>query len=305
MASPFKNILIIGATGSIGSTVLSALLAEPSFTVTALQRSSSKSKVAQKVKVATIDEPYSLDSLISVFSGQDAVINCMSSLSVSDQIQFIDAAAAAKVKRYIASEYGLNNNRPDARALNSIFHDKGEIQDYLRSKESTGLEWMSVSCGMWLKWSATHNFLGMHIKQKKFVFYDDGEGWISTTTEENTALAIVNALTKKWEQTRNRTLWLSDFAITQKTLLETIERLSGDKYTTETVDSRSFIKEKQAAVAAGDPYAVYALLEVGFATGRFGGHLEKEGEIMNELLGLPKKSLDEVVKAALEAVKTR
>ncbi|KAL4731315.1 hypothetical protein ACLX1H_000280 [Fusarium chlamydosporum] len=302
MSSPFKNILIVGATGSIGSIMLDALVKEPSFNVAALQRSSSKGKLPSSVRVITVDDSYPSDALVSAFSGQDAIVNCMTSMAVSDQLRFVDAAVDAKVRRYVASEYGLNNNNPEARALNSVFREKGEIQDYLRSKESTGLEWMAIACGMWLKWSAQHDFLGMHIKEKKFVLWDDGNGWFSSTTEDNTALAMVNALSKKWEETKNRIVWLSDFAITQNILLEAIERLSGQKFTVEKVDTDKIIKEKQAAVAAGDPYAVYSLIETGFVTGRFGGHLEKEGDIMNEVLGLPKKNVDEVVKSALEAV---
>ncbi|EKJ77689.1 hypothetical protein NXS19_006150 [Fusarium pseudograminearum] len=302
MSSPFKNILIVGATGSIGSIMLGALTKEPSFQVSVLQRSSSKGKLPANVKIITIDDSYPSDALVSAFSGQDAIVNCMTSLAVSDQLRFVDAAVDAKVRRYVASEYGLNNNNPDARALNSVFREKGEVQDYLRSKESTGLEWMAIGCGMWLKWSALHDFLGMHIKEKKFVFWDDGNGWFSTTTEDNTALAMVNALSKKWEETKNRVVWLSDFAITQNMLLEAIERISGEKMTVERVESSQLIKEKQAAVAAGDPYAIYSLIETGFVTGKFGSHLEKEGEIMNDILGLPKKDFDEVVKAALQAV---
>ncbi|RSL53961.1 hypothetical protein CEP53_007580 [Fusarium sp. AF-6] len=302
MASPFKNILIIGATGSIGSVVLKALIEEPTFIVTTLQRSSSKGKLPSGLNTITIEDSYPTEALVSAFSGQDAIINCMTSLAVGEQLRFIDAAVAAKVKRYVSSEYGLNNNKPEARALNSVFREKGEIQDYLRSKESTGLEWMAIACGMWLKWSAQHDFLGMHIKEKKFAVWDDGDGWFSTTTEENTALALVNALAKKWDETKNQVVWLSDIAITQNMLLAAIERINGQKYTVEKIDTLRFIEEKQAAVAAGDPYAVYALIETGFVTGKFGGHLEKEGRVMNELLGLPKKSLDDVVKAALEAV---
>jgi nucleoside-diphosphate-sugar epimerase len=304
MSSPFRNIIVVGATGSIGSIVLQALLNEPSFTVTALQRASSKSKLPSNVRVITIDDSYPLDALVSAFTGQDAIVNCMTSLAVSDQLRFIDAAVTAKVVRYVASEYGLNNNRPEARALNSVFREKGEIQDYLRQQESKGLEWMSIACGMWLKWSATHDFLGMHLKEKRFVFWDDGEGWFSCTTEENTALALVRSLTRKWEETKNRIVWLSDFAITQKQLLEAIERLGGEKLNVERVNTDELIKEKQAAVAAGNQFATFDLIETGFVTGRFGGHLEKEGTIMNDLLELPKKSLDEVVRAALDAVKS-
>ncbi|KAH7250866.1 hypothetical protein BKA59DRAFT_523596 [Fusarium tricinctum] len=302
MSSPFKRILVVGATGSIGSIMLQALVKESSFTVSTLQRASSKGKLPSKVRVITIEDSYPSDALVDAFSGQDAVINCMTSLAVSDQFRFVDAAVDAKVKRYVASEYGLNNNKPEARALNSVFREKGEIQDYLRSKEATGLEWMAIACGMWIKWSALHNFLGMHIKEKKFVLWDDGNGWFSTTTEDNTALAMVNALSKKWDDTKNKVVWLSDFAITQNILLETIERVGDQKLAIEKVDSNQLIKKNQAEVAAGDSNAIYALIETGFVTGRFGGHLEKEGTIMNEILGLPKKNLDDVVGEALKAV---
>ncbi|KAJ3541557.1 hypothetical protein NM208_g4550 [Fusarium decemcellulare] len=302
MASPFRKILIVGATGSIGSIILQALINEPTFVVTALQRSSSKGKLPPHVHVVTIDDSYPSEALVSAFSSQDAVINCMTSLAVSDQLRFVDAAVTAKVGRYVPSEYGLNNNKPEARALNSVFREKGEVQDYLRSKESTGLEWMAIACGMWLKWSALHDFLGMHIKERRFVMWDDGNGWFSTTTEENTALAVVNALSKKWDETKNRVVWLSDFAMTQNILFEAIQRISGHEFTIERINSNQFVKENQTAVAAGDNYATYALIETGFVTGKFGGHLEKEGPIMNEALGIPKRNLDEVVQATLKAV---
>ncbi|KAK7708119.1 hypothetical protein SLS64_006941 [Diaporthe eres] len=304
MSSPFKNIVIIGASGSIGSMVLEAFLKTPSVTVTILQRASSSRTVSPpSARVIAIPDDYPHDSLVAAFTGQDAVINCVTTLAVRTQLRIIAAAAEAGVRRFVPSEYGLNNNNPAARALCPVFREKGEVQDHLRTLEHR-MEWMSVACGMWLKWSATHEFLGMHIAERKFVLWDDGEGLFSTTTEENTALAVVNALTKKWEETANKVVWLSDFAVSQKQLLEAVERATGEKFETESIDSESFIREKQAAAAAGDGEATYALIETGFVTGKYGGHLEEEGEIMNDLLELPKRSFDEVIKTAVEAVKT-
>ncbi|KAI0112321.1 hypothetical protein F4776DRAFT_667332 [Hypoxylon sp. NC0597] len=101
-----------------------------------------------------------------------------------------------------------------------------------------------------------NDFVGMHVRERKFTFWDDGYGYFSCTTEENTAAGLVKALTKP-EETTNKYLFLSDFAVTQKQLLTTIERVQGVK---------------------------------------FGGHLEREpGEIMNKKLGLPKRTLGQVV----------
>lgn len=301
MSSPFKNVLLVGASGSIGSVVLKALLESSSLEVTVLQRESAKSSPPASVKVIRISDSYPQADLEKAMKGQDVIVNCITTTNVSEQYRFIDAAIAVGVKRYVPSEYGLDNLKPEAQALNSVFRNKGEVQSYLRSKQSD-IEWMSISCGMWLKWSMSNDFLGMHVREKKFVFWDDGEGYFSCSTEDNTALALVNALTIFPEETKNRNVFLSDFAVTQRQLLAEIERQLGYKLTTESVDSHALIREKQEADKNGDPYAIYALVETGFVTGRYGGHIEAtSNEIMSEKLGLPKKTLPEVVTAALKA----
>ncbi|KAF3020165.1 hypothetical protein E8E14_009809 [Neopestalotiopsis sp. 37M] len=297
--SAFKNILLIGATGSIGSIVLEALAKDGSFTLTLLQRASSTAKLPEKHKIISIADSYPTEELIQAFKGQDVILNCMTSLSVMDQFRMIDAAISAGVRRYVPSEYGLNNMRPEAQELNAVFGAKGKVQEYLRARAAEGvIEWMAISCGMWIKWSMAHDFLGMHVAERRFVFWDDGEGLFSCTTEENTAAGLIEAL-KRPEETKNTNVYLSDFAISQKQLLEAIERIQGVKYATETIDSYALINEKQREVEGGSDLATFALIETGFVTGRYGGHLEEEGKVMNEQLRLPKKTLDEVVRGAL------
>jgi hypothetical protein len=79
-------------------------------------------------------------------------LNAITSFSVAEQHKFIDAAIAAGVKRYLPSEYGLNNNNPEAQELSPVFKVKGMVQQYLRSKESSGLTWTAIACGMWIGW---------------------------------------------------------------------------------------------------------------------------------------------------------
>lgn len=95
----------------------------------------------------------------------------MTTLSVSDQFRIVDAAIGAGVRRYVPSEYGLNNIRPDARALNVVFHDKGKLQEYLRAKADDDIiEWTSIACGMWIRWVMANDFVGMHVRERKFTF---------------------------------------------------------------------------------------------------------------------------------------
>ncbi|KAH6613659.1 hypothetical protein B0J18DRAFT_469998 [Chaetomium sp. MPI-SDFR-AT-0129] len=308
MATPFKNILLIGATGSIGSYVLTALLAEPSLTITVLKRASSThtTPLPSHIRTITVPDTYPTDAVTAAFHGQDAVICCLTTLNVADQFRLIDAAIAAGVRRYVPSEYGLNNMRPDAQALNAVFREKGAVQGYLRGKAAEGvLEWMSVSCGMWIKWSLRNEFLGVHVKrgERRVVLWDGGKGRFSVNTEENTARAVVRGLVAIPEETKNRNVLIEEFVVTQRELVEEIERQIGEKLVVEEVDSVERIAALQAAVDAGDKMATIGLVEAGFITGRFGGDLSKEGEILTEKLGLERHSLQQVVADALASLK--
>ncbi|KAF2968992.1 hypothetical protein GQX73_g4561 [Xylaria multiplex] len=298
----FTNILIVGASGFFGGLALEAFEKDGSFNLTLLQRASSKSRLPDRFKTVTISDSYPEEELVAAFKGQDVIVNCMTTFSVKDQYRMIDAAIATGVKRYVASEYGLNNMNPKAQGLNSVFATKGGLQGYLRAKADEGqIEWMSISCGSWIKWGMAANFSGMHVQEQRFVFWDDGTGYFSCTTEENTVAGLLQAL-KRPEETKNKNVFLSDFAITQKQLLDAIERIQGVKYRTESINSDKFIEEKKEVERQGDESATLALIETGFVTGKFGGHLEKEGVIMNEQLGLPKRTLDEVVADALKSM---
>jgi nucleoside-diphosphate-sugar epimerase len=219
-----------------------------------------------------------------------------------EQHRIIDAAIAAGVKRYVPSEFGLNNLNPAAIALSPVFREKAEIQEYLKSKQSTGLTWTSFACGIWLKWGIQHSFLGINYAEKKFRIYDGGNGYFSSTTIEDTASAVVAAL-KKPGETANQLLSVSNFATTQNELFGSIEKLSGEKFERVYVDSQKVIVDARKALEEGDWTATFTLIETGFATGRYSGHLENEGPLSNELLGVPKRDLEDVLKEALAAVK--
>ncbi|KAL4902708.1 hypothetical protein BDW74DRAFT_180410 [Aspergillus multicolor] len=303
-AEPYKNILLIGGGGSLGSNLLTSLLSEPSFTVTVLTRQSSRSLAslqASGAKILTIADTYPSEDLIAAFTGQDAIVNAITSFSVSEQIKFIDAAIAAGIKRYVPSEYGLDNNTPKARELSPVFKEKGEVQDYLRKKEGSGLSWTSVACGMWIGWSLRNNFLGLNYANRTITLTDDGLGLFSTTTLANTALALNRVLLNPGP-TANQIVFLSDFATSQVELVETIEKLTGEKWKRETLNTAEAIPALTEAWNSGNAMAGYGLINVGFTKGGYSGHFEGTYEIRNKELGLPEKDLETVVREALGEV---
>ncbi|KAK3117409.1 hypothetical protein LTR53_001248 [Teratosphaeriaceae sp. CCFEE 6253] len=298
-----KNIILIGPGGSLGSTLLNSLLSEPSFTVSVLVRESSSSikSLPSGLKVHKIGTGYPKHELLEAFKGQDAVVSAVGGGAVLDQLKFIDASIEAGVKRFVASEYGLNNMRPAARALNQVFGLKADVQDYLRSKESTGLTWHVIGNGMWIDWALQNSFLGLDYANRTVTLYDDGNSKFSTSTMANTALALNRSLLQP-EKSKNQAVYISDFATTQAELVDAFEKISGEPWTRQLVHYQTALDEANEKLKAGDPYAVYKQIEIGFASGRYGAWLEEKEKIWNEDLGLPKQDKDDVLRKALKSV---
>ncbi|KAK4149642.1 hypothetical protein C8A00DRAFT_46769 [Chaetomidium leptoderma] len=265
-ASPFKKVLLLDASGSIRRHVLQALLTEPTLTVTILKRaSSSKTTTLPERKTSPASPsptPTPAPRSSQAFRGQDVVvINCLTTngaLRVRPVSACVDAAVARP-----AGVRPLRVHVPSERFLQ-------------KWEGGGGVEWTSVSCGMWIRWSMRNEVLGMHVKEKRFEVWDGGEG---------------RGLVGVPEGTRNRN--------TQKKLLAEIERQMGETLAVDAVDSEKRIAELQEACAKGDVSATYGLIEAGFVTGRYGGDLGKEGEIFTEKLALKRHSLQEVVADAL------
>lgn len=146
------------------------------------------------------------------------------------------------------------------------------------------------------------NFLGLDFTTQTATLADDGRGKISASTMENTALALNRSLLNP-EATKNSVVYISDFATTQRELVAAIERISGEKWTINKVDSYKAIEEYKTQVAEGDHFAVYRLIELGATTGRYGGWFEEKEKIWNEELGIPKQEFEDVVRKGLEKLK--
>ncbi|RAH47335.1 aromatic alcohol reductase [Aspergillus brunneoviolaceus CBS 621.78] len=299
----YKNIILVGGGGSLGSVLLKSLLSEPTFKVSVLTRESSKARASlpSTANIITIPDSYPQEDLIKAFQGQDAVVNAITSFSVAEQLKFIDAAITAGVKRFVPSEYGLDNNTPAAQELSPVFKDKGQVQAYLRSKEADGLTWTAIACGMWIGWSLRNNFLGLDYSNRTMTLTDDGTGKFSTTTLDNTALTL-NRILLNPSSTANQIVFTSDFATSQKELVETIERLTGEQWQRKSINTKELIPTLKAAWEQGDAFAGYGLINIGFTQGEYSGHFEPVQPVRNKELGLPEKHLEEVVKEALAEV---
>ena len=153
-ASEFRNIAVYGAGGNtIGYHILQTLLNKPDhFSVSVVARSSSKTAFPDAVNVIRLPDAPSHNDYVAAFRGQDAVVSALGFPAKLEEPKLIDAAVEAGVKRFVPSEYGINNCLPAARQLNPVFGAKGDVMDYLKEKESQGLTWTCIPTGLWLDW---------------------------------------------------------------------------------------------------------------------------------------------------------
>ncbi|KAJ6505293.1 hypothetical protein C8R45DRAFT_972272 [Mycena sanguinolenta] len=104
-----QRILILGATGQTGKSILDALLAEhESFEVEALVRPSSAAKPKVKnlpsqgvSKVHVFDISGPINELVRVMTGVDVFISAIDAMSQLAQLQLVRAAKQAGVKRFV------------------------------------------------------------------------------------------------------------------------------------------------------------------------------------------------------------
>lgn len=148
MSSSIRNVIIIGAGGNLGPTILSALDTGPHFTVSVLARHSSKSTFPSHVKVHRIGDDYPEAELLEAFKGQDAVVSTIATASTVRQRAIVDTAIKAGVRRFVPSEFGSDTQNQKAVAiLPQYFKGKVETVEYLKEKEKEGLTWTAFVTG--------------------------------------------------------------------------------------------------------------------------------------------------------------
>lgn len=138
---PLKDILILGATGTIGRPLTQALAAHPRapFSLTALTRDATKvppSTFPPTVAVKSSD--YNLSSLRPYFQQADVVISCLSLHTIPYQRELIDLAVACGVARFITSDFGIDYTHPNAGTLLPLIRPKLAVRKMLLAESGRG-----------------------------------------------------------------------------------------------------------------------------------------------------------------------
>lgn len=227
----------------------------------------------------------SLDSLTSALTGQEVVVNTLGvgRIPKETHLRLIDASVAAKVQRFIPSEFGANTTNPRAAQL-PIYADKVAIQKHLQeaSNSNDTFSYTLPITGPFLDWGLKTKFILNH-EGPEVELYDGGDQKFSATTLAGIGQAV-SGIIRNLEATRNQAVYVREANVSQKGLLE----LSGKQLATRTVSTAELEKEAYDELGKPNPNpAVFGfnfLRRAIFGEG-FGGLVPAE-ELSNDLLGV-------------------
>ena len=144
-------------------------LAAAGYTVTAASRTEGK-KFADPVIPAIVDYS-SVDALVSLFTGQDAVIEAFPPNAAHRQPTIVEACVkAGSVKHIITPDFAGDTFNPNITEL-PLYVPKVESQKQLEEKiRGTDLTWSAIITGGWYDWGKSRTFSNALEKEPFLLF---------------------------------------------------------------------------------------------------------------------------------------
>jgi hypothetical protein len=168
MSSATTSILLLGATGELGSSVLHALLAQtrlnPLITITAVLRppSTGSSTTTPSTLTHLHTLPITLlhtditllplSSLTTLFTPYNTIISCLGfSAGPGTQLNITTAVLEARVPRFFPWQFGVDYDVIGEGSGQELFDEQRAVRALLRAEaEERGVGWVVVSTGVFM-----------------------------------------------------------------------------------------------------------------------------------------------------------
>lgn len=314
-----KNVALIGVNSRIGPAILDALLASPEpFHIYLFLRPTSKPPPVQSRHITpiTLPEPASVHDITKVLHHYDIeyLVSALSAAQYELQKLLADASLAAGVRRYILADYGsCRSDDPYILDLLPNFRRKREVREHCMrlvedqaASSSTTINpdsqfsWTSIFTGHFFDYGLKSELLGLNIKEKKGILFDEGNNHWSTSTTAQIGKSVAATLEtdERLEATANKVLLIQSFRISQRHVLNTINKLlQGKEVEVRKVSSKQFVKDRIEGAAKGDYEATEEMVAVlGIKRTDWKG----DSGFGNKILGLAEENLTDVVRATLK-----
>ncbi|KAL2061568.1 hypothetical protein VTL71DRAFT_6945 [Oculimacula yallundae] len=301
----YKNVIVAGASGTIGAPIVAALLDSGLFNVSALTRTTSKAIFPLGVAVKRADLS-SRESLVTALRGQDVLICTLNDEATFLQAGLIEAAFEAGVKRYMPNEWASHDLNIQGTPMDEIFEGKKSIirllehKVELAKKEGTVFTWTGLNNGVFFDWALQASFLDITLLPTAHAkIWDSGNSKFSTTTLSTVARAVVAILTTAEVATRNSLVNIQSFSTSQNEIVAMLEKVVGETWA---IENTTTLEQMEIASANLENNEFVEAFYIWVRAWMFSGRQEvvlKEWEKDNRLLGVESQSLEDVIVQAV------
>lgn len=279
-----------------------------------MTRVDSKNTLPKGVKIAQVnyeDEK----SLVSALSGQQFLVITLGVFAPPDtQLKIVKAAGKAGVPYIMPNVFGYDITN-EKLSKEYLYANDIKICDDIQSVGVSS--YVAMCCGFWYEWSLAlgRDTFGFDFKDKKVTLFDDGETAVNVSTWGSCGRALAGLLSLKEtpddaqdasptvSQWKNKPLYISSFRVSQRDMLDSVNRVQGTTDRDWEIVSEPSIERYQRGIEdmkKGD--------QTGFSRGMYtrvffqngDGDFESSKGLQNALIGLPDDSLDKATKRALK-----
>jgi hypothetical protein len=240
--SPPHSILVLGA-GELGTAILEALNHHPNreqSSITVLLRpgtinttDESKKKDLEHLKSLGIhflpgDIVHNTqDELSAIFMPFHTVIGCTGMAAVEDvQVKIIKAILAAKVKRYIPWQFGVDYDIIGPGSSQDLFTEQLQVRALLRGQKTTS--WIIISTGMFMSF-LFEDFFGVVSADRATVrALGSWANEVTVTSVEDIGLMTAHVVLAEPELS-DQVVFTAGDTISYGQLADVVERVEGSK----------------------------------------------------------------------------
>jgi len=295
MAASLRRVSLVGGSGKLGSHILKALQADSTLDVTVVTRTNSSNTFPPNSKIVKVSDGYPDNEMTDAFKGQHAVVLCLGFAAEQYHASLVDSSIKAGVKHLIASAYGGNDRSREAQELFPIAAQKGKIIAELKAREQPGWSWTAICCGLFFDFSLSMGFFGINPAEHKAIIWDSGDVKFSATNVPVIGQAVAKVLSKP-EATANRSVYISSCETSMNEILEAYKKATGvTDWDVSHVKWDEEVAQGKEMMTSGNMWGMAKLALAVEVKEGFGADFAAEGLLDNELLDIPRDTVDATV----------
>jgi len=259
MSSQFipKNLLVVGATGSLGSQVTTEILKNKSFHVNVLVRKEAHEKKKDLIETFKSHGAHifdgditDVDSIVAALKDVDTIVSVFSG-DFGAQKNLVEAAKKVpSVKRILPSEYGGDTT---ALSPDSLSYGKVLIQ---KAIEEAGFEYTLIITGFFYEFLTSAPF-GFDHEKGELHLGGTGDEVILTTHTSDIAKFVPEILLDP--RSKNQTIYVQGERTTLNRVIKEFEHASGKHFKVTFYTPEQLLKQVEEAQGFGKflPYLKY------------------------------------------------